>query len=253
MNYIIKCGNSLSAISNQVEAATHKHWMVQLFMSQKERLQIKVGNENLSCQGILIDMDTKHKFNTGDEIHFTMLLNPTSELVRRIRTKYFKEKPYYILPEEQIKGLLLYLEIAIQNRTRETMSKLVHEVWNTFEDNSPRKSYDSRIEQLFLAIDASEGNNAEQKVSDWAKKWMLSPSRLAHIFKEQTQIPLKSYLVLHKLWNAYDVIFDGGSITKAAMEAGFASSAHLAYTNKKMTGMSAKEIMKDSEFLKVDV
>ncbi|WP_049762276.1 helix-turn-helix domain-containing protein [Lachnoclostridium phytofermentans] len=81
----------------------------------------------------------------------------------------------------------------------------------------------------------------------------LSESRLAHLFKEETGIPLKSYIVLYALQKAYDVVFDGGSITKAAMTAGFDTPAHLAYTNKKMTGMSASGILKDSEFLKVSI
>ena len=40
-------------------------------------------------------------------------------------------------------------------------------------------------------------------------------------------------------------------LTTSALNAGFDSPSHFAYTNKLMTGMSASNIMKDSEFLKV--
>lgn len=71
------------------------------------------------------------------------------------------------------------------------------------------------------------------------------------MFKDETGIPLKSYIVIHKLYGAYESIFNGVNITTAALNAGFDNPSHLAYTNKMITGMSASNILKDSEFLKV--
>ncbi|WP_242851508.1 hypothetical protein [Clostridium sp. DMHC 10] len=56
---------------------------------------------------------------------------------------------------------------------------------------------------------------------------------------------------MRKLQRAYELIFNGENITTAALNAGFDSSSHLAYTNKMMTGMSATNIIRDSGFLKV--
>lgn len=78
----------------------------------------------------------------------------------------------------------------------------------------------------------------------------LSPSRLAHLFKEQTGMPLKSYLVMHRLMHAYSLLFQGKNITEAAMRSGFDSPSHLAMLNKKLTGVTASSILKNSEFLK---
>ncbi|MDZ7548901.1 helix-turn-helix transcriptional regulator, partial [Clostridium perfringens] len=78
-----------------------------------------------------------------------------------------------------------------------------------------------------------------------------SESRISHLFKKQIGIPLKSYIVLCNLKKAYIYLLDNGSITDAAMKAGFDSPSHFAYTSKKLTGMSAKNIRKDSVFLKV--
>lgn len=64
-------------------------------------------------------------------------------------------------------------------------------------------------------------------------------------------IPLKSYIVLRKLKRAYMYLLENDDITDAALKSGFDSPSYFAYTSKKLTGMSAKNIRKDSVFLKV--
>lgn len=77
-----------------------------------------------------------------------------------------------------------------------------------------------------------------------AARVYLSESRLTHLFKENAGISLKSYLVIRRLEKAYRFITSGGRMTRAAHESGFASSAHLAYTCKKLTGISVSEVLK---------
>ena len=79
----------------------------------------------------------------------------------------------------------------------------------------------------------------------------LSSSRLSHLFKEQTGIPLKSYIILHQMERAFDELFAGKNITESSMIAGFDSPSHFASTVKKMMGMTVSLSLKDSEFLKV--
>ncbi|WP_216857302.1 helix-turn-helix domain-containing protein [Paenibacillus tritici] len=49
---------------------------------------------------------------------------------------------------------------------------------------------------------------------------------MSHLFKENTGISLSGYMVLHKLQKATYLIFEGLSITDAAMAAGFDSPSH---------------------------
>lgn len=56
---------------------------------------------------------------------------------------------------------------------------------------------------------------------------------------------------MDKLQKAFYLILHGMDITTAALEAGFDSPSHLAATSKRLLGMSAREIKKDSVFLKV--
>lgn len=80
-----------------------------------------------------------------------------------------------------------------------------------------------------------------------AKAVFLSESRLTHLFKENTGISLKSYILIRRLEQAYRFVNSGGKVTRVAMESGFASSAHLAYTCKTLTGISITEVLRSTE------
>ncbi|MBQ8619575.1 MAG: helix-turn-helix transcriptional regulator [Clostridia bacterium] len=98
---------------------------------------------------------------------------------------------------------------------------------------------DERIEQVIEHIISGEWLDCS--VREIAAKVYLSESRLTHLFKATAGISLKSYLVIRRLERAYRYITSGGQMTRAAHESGFASSAHLAYTCKKLTGISASD------------
>ena len=80
-----------------------------------------------------------------------------------------------------------------------------------------------------------------------AEAVFLSESRLTHLFKENVGISLKSYILIRRLEQAYRFVNSGGKVTQAAMESGFASSAHLAYTCKTLTGISITEVLRSTK------
>jgi AraC-like DNA-binding protein len=253
MNYIIKHEKNLGALSNTVKAESHKHWMLQLFLSSEDNLDIIVMERKISCKCIIVDINTKHNFHAGHRVNFTLLIEPTSRLAIQIRRSYLEGKAYYILPDKVAEELQEELKKLMQRIDAENFSIFFAKIYSAFHVQDGNFDFDERINHLFDIMNDFECGQEVHKLRHYASKLALSQSRLAHLFKEQTGIPLKSYILMHELERAYEDIFDGGSITTAAMTAGFDSSAHLAYTNKKMTGMSASAILKDSEFLKVSI
>ncbi|MBC2664340.1 AraC family transcriptional regulator [Novosphingobium flavum] len=67
----------------------------------------------------------------------------------------------------------------------------------------------------------------------------LSPSRLRHLFVEQTGLAYKTYLLWVRLTKALDVYATGASLTEAAHAAGFADSAHFSRVFKRTFGSPA--------------
>jgi AraC-like DNA-binding protein len=72
-----------------------------------------------------------------------------------------------------------------------------------------------------------------------AKSVGLSPSRVRHLFVEQTGLPFRTYLLWLRLTKAVGIFAGGGSLTEAAHEAGFADSAHFSRTFRRMFGIQA--------------
>ncbi|WP_342558522.1 helix-turn-helix domain-containing protein [Metasolibacillus sp. FSL K6-0083] len=249
MNYIIKHGRNFMAISNNIEADYHKHWLLQIFLSSQKDFNIEVNGQLISCSAIIVNMDTPHLFDAEGEAHFTMLIDPTTELGRVLRRKLL-EQPYYIFPNENIITMQQAFQNALEQKNHTTIISFVKNIMAQF-DYHHMKNFDSRVMKVLSLLDNCPHEDEFHQIKYFSQKTGLSESRLAHLFKEETGIPLKSYTVLHKLQIAYEAIFNGVSLTTAALDAGFNSPSHLAYTNKMMTGMSATNIIKNSEFLKV--
>ncbi len=71
---------------------------------------------------------------------------------------------------------------------------------------------------------------------DVARAVSLSPSRLAALFRKETGVPLRAFVLWARLQQAVEAVSAGRSLTEAALEAGFSDSAHLARTFRRMFG-----------------
>jgi AraC-like DNA-binding protein len=67
----------------------------------------------------------------------------------------------------------------------------------------------------------------------------LSPSRASHLFVEETGLPFRTFVLWLRVTRAVDAHIAGMSLTEAAQAAGFADSAHLSRTFKRMFGLPA--------------
>lgn len=250
MNYIFMGESYISAFTDSIDAELHKHHMLQLFISYKGNLTIGIKGKNISCRSIILNSDVEHTFSSNDTINFTMLIDVTSDIAQEFRSKYLSKEDYFILDCEEVFLFQETFKQVIQDLNKEKYIEFTFLLFNILgiKLNNRVECYE-RIIKLLKMIDSYdyEINSLEE----FSKIVSLSESRLSHLFKEQVGIPLKSYIVLCKLKRAYMYLLENGNITDAALKSGFDSASHFAYTSKKLTGMSAKNIRKDSVFLKV--
>ena len=71
------------------------------------------------------------------------------------------------------------------------------------------------------------------------------------MFKEQVGMTFASYLIYQRIMYVYTQTLQGKTITEAALEAGFSSSAHFADVNRRVFGLSASTITQNLIFTKV--
>jgi AraC-like DNA-binding protein len=73
----------------------------------------------------------------------------------------------------------------------------------------------------------------------------LSPSRFRHLFVAQTGVSFRAYLLWARVETAVGAAMNGQSWTTAAQEAGFADSAHLSRTCRRMFGFAPATLVKE--------
>lgn len=89
---------------------------------------------------------------------------------------------------------------------------------------------------------ASENIDRAFGINDAINDVGLSPSRASHLFVEETGLPFRTYVLWLRLVRAVDAHTSGASLTEAAQLAGFADSAHLSRTFKRMFGLTASSL-----------
>ncbi|GAA4340734.1 AraC family transcriptional regulator [Flaviaesturariibacter amylovorans] len=99
--------------------------------------------------------------------------------------------------------------------------------------------------RITVAIDHIRSSLQDQtSIKSVAAKCFLSESRFAHLFKIQTGIPYRRYVLWCRLQTAMLAIQKGANFTDAAFEAGFSDGAHLSRTFTDMFGVAPSEVLK---------
>jgi AraC family transcriptional regulator len=96
---------------------------------------------------------------------------------------------------------------------------------------------DRRIRQIIKW--ASENLDGAIAINEAAQGVGLSPSRASHLFVEETGLPFRTYVLWLRVVRAVDAHIAGMNLTQAAQAAGFADSAHMSRTFKRMFGLPA--------------
>lgn len=105
----------------------------------------------------------------------------------------------------------------------------------------PHGPRDVRIARVVREIERRP--NAFGRLQDAAALACLSPSRFRARFDAELGLPFRRYRLWRRMAAVMRTIAAGGSLTEAAHAAGFASSAHLSSTFKRMFGLTASDLL----------
>jgi AraC-like DNA-binding protein len=99
----------------------------------------------------------------------------------------------------------------------------------------PARVVHPRVKKLLRRLNA--GLAGKTSLESLAAEVGVSPGRLMHAFTESVGIPLRPYLAWLRLQRAAVAIVSGMPLAAAAQAAGFADSAHMARTFRRMFGV----------------
>jgi AraC family transcriptional regulator len=107
----------------------------------------------------------------------------------------------------------------------------------------PVHGVDPRIDRAIAWV--RQRLDAPVSLADAAAVAHLSPSRFRHLFVAQTGISFRAYLLWARVETAVGAAMGGQSWTAAAQHAGFADSAHLSRTCRRMFGIAPVTLVRE--------
>ena len=225
-------------IPSYTSTNVHKHSMQHLFWG-KEKLTIDIEGQQYEGNIIFVKENVLHTMPVGAQNGF-LLIDPTSYLAEQIREKYLKDKA----------GCGLELDESLfeqrQNKKQE-IEKLFFGLLRLLSlEAGEHKIFDRRIEELHNEI--KNDIYLGKRVSQIAVQKNYSESWLTHLFKQETGVSLKTYLLTKQMEYVWKKVKAGVPITTAALDAGYSSSSHFAATCKKLLGISISDTMKKADF-----
>lgn len=240
----------LMVVSDAIDADEHAHSFVQAAISLDSVFEIEVEGQPISCGGIVIQSNVVHRLSGAGHPLLMLLMDSTSDLAASFK-RFIGTNKYGLIPADLAKAGSEFARNHLKDVKDGTsyltfLEQLLERLGSHY--TQPAID-DERIGELIQLI--KECTGSDHSVGLYAGQIGLSDSRLSHLFKANTGISLSGYILLHKLQKACYLIFKGVSITDAAMAAGFDSPSHFASASKKLLGMTAKDIRKDSVFLQV--
>ena len=252
-SYIYLRYDRILLVGNTLQNDYHSHHALQISLSlDGDHFVVNHPEGHDKTRFAVIAPSYLHQIDQADSWRALILLEAESEAAKAIVNRYLRNDNLLLsdgeiadyCKDQLAKFSQRQLTMAEANQAVDNIIRfLVGDVFDAQSD------YDQRIEKVMAAIDRQGANRVS--TPELADSVDLSESRLSHLFKKETGVPLRRYLLWQKIYFAGFRIAAGISMTKAAEEAGFADTAHFSRTFRSMFGMSPSDIMKPSETVRV--
>lgn len=241
MTKLYEANNHILIRTETLQPAEHSHMAAHIIISMDGSMKAQCTGAEYLCHGILVPSGISHAVDTQGNTVLVFLYDCTTEVAKQIRE-------VACIPEEICKEIVpLYADWV---GTAGNYSRFEKAVLSRLGITGAATNVtDERIQTAMKFIRAK----STEKVTcqDVADAVHLSQSRFSHLFREQVGMTFSAYLIYQRIMYVYTQMFWGKSITEAALEAGFSSSAHFADVNRRVFGISASTITHDLEFIKV--
>ncbi|MCG8592503.1 MAG: AraC family transcriptional regulator, partial [Proteobacteria bacterium] len=107
------------------------------------------------------------------------------------------------------------------------------------------RSLDGRVHEALRILRAQPGQTVS--LGELGRRVGLSPSRLNVLFVRDVGIPVRRYVRWLRDMVALSHLIAGESVTRAALESGFADSAHLSRTHKQLFSYTPSEFAESAD------
>ncbi len=221
------------------ELPAHAHQAIQICFLFEGRIQLRARDADPWTDYALGIVPSQHPHGmNGSRIHYgaTLFVEPETR-EGRILTERYLQDGIADVDRTSINTLLLELRsAALAQRGREVVVELARRIVHSLTQHSePAAPSDERILRAVRYV--NEHLYAPITLAQVAQVAHLSPSRFRHLFAAQTGMGLRQYVLWRRFVSVWELRMNGASLSTAAHAAGFADSAHLARTSRRMIGI----------------
>ncbi len=215
----------------------HAHHAIQITLALSGGLRLETAAESAEAPAIAVAADVRHRFEAHGLLVF-LFIEPESRAGRVLGQRLFHTGSLAVLDDRALVEALMPLVGTFDHGlAAEDLLAAGRRAVELLAPSGPARLPDPRIQKIiaYAATHLDEPLN----LCAAAQGIHLSPSRLRHLFVEQTGLAFKTYLVWLRLVRALQVYAEGRSLTDAAHQAGFADSAHFSRIFKRTFGLPA--------------
>jgi len=219
------------------DAHFHAHHAIQITLSLTGALMLADTATTIRQPAIAVAADAPHRFEAHGLLVF-IFIEPESRAGRALDRMLFADTPLAAIDAEELAPIVAPLRATFDlGLGPQDLLAVGHAVVERLAPAGPAPLPDARI--LRVIDHATARLDGSLEIAAAAAGVHLSPSRLRHLFVEQTGLAFKTYQLWLRLVRAIEVYAEGNSLTEAAHQAGFADSAHFSRTFKRTFGLPA--------------
>ncbi len=195
------------------------------------------SNRWQECKSVLIPPGCMHEINLGGAPMAVLFLEPESEhyAVLRDAMQHGEWQCLYGLAHET-EALTIVNDLYRNPYDAATTYRLLDNIIDPGR-RAPdaSRSVDTRIDKVVQLI--KDDISQSYSIEELAARVNLSPTRLVHLFKEQTGVPIRRFRQWNHMKAVAACVAAGGTLTEAALRAGFSDSAHFSRAFRNMFGL----------------
>jgi AraC-like DNA-binding protein len=213
----------------------HANHCVKIVISQSP-IVVSHHHKKISSKGFILKSDTSHKVAANDGLLISIYIDPETEIGKAVNG-FFNHNKILKIKEQVSDKLLKFFRSSFDQHTTELeIKKFLAKTLVDVDLLDVEHSIDSRIQQVIEQIRFADNFNI--KFADLLTSCALSESRLMHLFKKETGITIRKYILWCRLQKATKAITTGTSIKQAAKSSGFTDAPHLTRTFVSMYGIA---------------
>ncbi|SEC77846.1 Helix-turn-helix domain-containing protein [Tenacibaculum sp. MAR_2009_124] len=220
-------------IEENIQTKTHIHQAITVIISFKDNFDCFIEQKQISSSGIVIQPNTIRQFNSPENNSIAFIhIEPFSEQGLKLIDR---DIPFTELSKSQTENIIMFIKKwALHKGNQEKLTEeLINSTIKEIKPTTNNLTIDKRIKKVIDIIQKTE-NTSLKSIS---KTVNLSTFRLSHLFKQETGITLKKFVLHTKLVKSIKAIYQNQNLTQSAYSGNFADQAHFTRTYKNSFGV----------------